>query len=228
MHEVNAGEFNKESFRKRIKELRGSSTQEQFAEMVGVGHQLISDYETGRTKPTTEILSKFVNNAKINLTWLFTGKGEKFIKNEFVLSDKLVKYDTGKYKRIPIIGNISCGEPIQNWYDNTEHYYNVSDVNHFNSPFILIAKGDSMRPYINPNDKLIIADEPDRVKNGCAVVVSFKTEPESYEGNVKLIKFLDNDMVMLYSINTKYEPFITNKKNIYHIFKLVRIIREVK
>jgi hypothetical protein len=33
---------------------------------------------------------------------------------------------------------------------------------------------------------------------------------------------------MLYSVNTKFDPVIVREKDIYKIFKLVRIIREVK
>ena len=80
----------KEIFKIRIKELRGSLTQKQFAYQLGIKHTLISDYETGRTKPTEEILKKFIENGKINLTWLLTGKGEKYISDLSydIISDK--------------------------------------------------------------------------------------------------------------------------------------------
>jgi phage repressor protein C with HTH and peptisase S24 domain len=85
-----------------------------------------------------------------------------------------------------------------------------------------------MRPYINPGDYLLCVDEPGKLKDGRAVVVNFKTIPETYMSNAKLIRYLDNDRIMFYSINTKYPPTIHKKTDIYKIYKVMRIIREVK
>jgi hypothetical protein len=60
------------------------------------------------------------------------------------------------------------------------------------------------------------------------VIVGFKTVPDSYQANAKLIKWLGKNQIMLYSINTKYEPQIYHLSEIANIFKLVRIIRDVK
>jgi len=220
-------EFNKNIFQKRIKELREGLTQKEFAQQIGISHTLISDYEKGRTKPTTEILDKFVNNAKVNLLWLFTGIGNKFISDNFIVKEKSQSYGT-KFKDVPLVGSVGCGMPLHSWNEYGNDFYSISNAGHLSNPFILKAKGDSMIPYINQNDLLLCSDEPQLIKNGRAVIVSFKTEPDTQESNAKLIKYLSNDLVMLYSVNTKYEPIIIEKKQIYHIYKLIRIIREVK
>lgn len=220
-------EFNKQTFQNRIKELRGDLTQKEFAKMIGIGYQLISDYETGRTQPSTEILDKFVNNAFVNLLWLFTGVGEKYIDKTFAVRDESITYNV-RTKEVPIVGSVGCGLPLHSWNEYGTEYYPINNVTHLNSPFILKAKGDSMIPFINPNDLLLCADEPHLIKNGRAVIVSFKTEPETSDGNAKLIKYLQNDLIMLYSVNTKHEPMIVNRKDIHHIYKLIRIIRDVR
>jgi hypothetical protein len=74
----------------------------------------------------------------------------------------------------------------------------------------------------------LCTDEPQKLKNGRAVIVNFKTIPETYSSNAKLINFLDDDRIMLYSINTKFPPVIYKKSDIYRIYKVVRIIRDVR
>lgn len=141
------------------------------------------------------------------------------------------KYGKTQFKNVmnvPIVGSVGCGTPLKEWENYGDEYIALPDVKHYAHPFILIARGDSMRPYINPGDKLLCVDEPRLIKDRKAVVVSFKTEPETMDGNVKLIKYLSDGMIMLYSVNTKFDPMIVNEKDIYKIFKLVRIIREVK
>jgi len=221
-------DFNKQTFQKRVKELREGLTQKEFAQRIGIGYQLISDYETGRTQPSTEILDKFVNNAHVNLIWLFTGIGNKYIDKSFkTVNETNVLYKT-KTREVPFVGSVGCGLPLHSWNEYGSEYYTVNDVSHLNNPFILRAKGDSMTPFINPNDLLLCSDEPHLIKNGRTVVVNFKTEPETSDGNAKLIKYLQNDLIMLYSVNTKHEPTIVKRSDIYHIYKLMKIIRDVK
>lgn len=67
------------SLPERIKFLRGSMTQKEFAQILGIGKSLISDYEVGRTKPTSEILAKMCELKNVNLNWLLSGKGQPYI-----------------------------------------------------------------------------------------------------------------------------------------------------
>ncbi len=85
-----------------------------------------------------------------------------------------------------------------------------------------------MSPFINPKDYLLCIDDSAKIKNKSAVVVSFKTEPENYEANAKLYYDLDDNHIMLYSINTKFPPTVHQKRDIAYVYKVIKIIRDVK
>lgn len=147
-------------------------------------------------------------------------------KNDYLIRDE--NYINKTFQKIPIVGTVGCGAALKNWENYGDTFLELPDTRHLKNPFIVIAKGDSMSPYINPNDKLLCSDAPELIKDKRAVIVCFKTEPETSDANAKLIKFLKHDMIMLYSVNTRYEPIICYKDEIYKIYKLMRIIREVK
>ena len=167
-------------------------------------------------------LVKMSEYFKVSLDWLMKGEGSlKKVEKEILEMGK-------KYKQVPVLGIAECGRPVSTWYGLGNKFVELSDVGHLHTPFILIAKGDSMRPYINPGDKLLCSNMPDRVKNGTAVVAVFQSPPDTYEANAKLIKFEKDGMVTLYSINTKFPPTLHRETELQKIFKVVRIIREVK
>lgn len=133
-----------------------------------------------------------------------------------------------KVKFLPIVGQVACGEPAITYYESGNKFLEVGDVSHLATPFILLTKGDSMSPYINPHDKLVCTIPSSKIKDGSAVVVSFKSMPDTYEANAKLIRFLKDEKILLYSINTKFPPMIYSQNEIYQIYKVVKIIRDVR
>ena len=208
-------------FSKRLNEFCKivSPTQVDFAEKLGMKPQSLQKYIKGQRLPLPDILDK-INGLGCNINWLLNGEGE-------MLKSKLIR--TSKTKLIPILAEVECGVPIYNQVTQEDLKYDeLSDVSHFVNPFIAVARGDSMRPYINPGDHLLCSDEPNKIKNGRAVVVNFKTSPETYSSNAKLINYLDDERIMLYSINTKFPPSVHRKSDIFRIYKVVRIIRDVK
>jgi phage repressor protein C with HTH and peptisase S24 domain len=214
--------MDKNSFSERLMEFCKvvSPTQVDFASKLGMKPQTLQKYIRGQRLPLPDILNK-ISNLGCNINWLLNGEGEMIKK-----SDKLPH---AKTKLIPVLGEVECGVPVYNQISSDSiKMSEMTDVNHFTNPFIAIARGESMRPYINPGDYLLCSDEPQKIKDGRAVVVNFKTIPETYSSNAKLIKFLDDDRIMLYSINTKFAPTVHRKSEIYKIFKVVRIIRDVR
>ena len=218
-----------DDFPKRLRKLRGNLSQRKFADLIGVTHQRVSDYEKGKVQPTLEFFELIEKNLKLNLNWLVNGKGEIYFENTSdVVKEPGSKYATGKTRDVPLVGEVECGIPLYSWNGFGKDYVPVADVSHFNTPFLLKAKGESMYPYIRPGDLLLCADEPQRIKDKSIVVVSFKTEPESAEANAKLISYPDKNRVMLYSINSNFKPSFHKLSEIYKIYKVVKIIREVK
>jgi phage repressor protein C with HTH and peptisase S24 domain len=179
----------------------------------------LQKYLNGERLPLPDMLEK-IGDMGCNINWLINGEGE-MLKNRISISSKS--------KRIPVLAEVDCGTPVYTQINNdTVKYIEITDINYYVNPFAVIARGDSMRPYINPGDMLVCSDEPHKIKDGRAVIVNMKTIPEHYLSNAKLIRFLDDDSVLLYSVTTKHPPMIVKKSDIYRIYKVVRIIREVK
>jgi len=159
---------------------------------------------------------------KVSLDWLMKGETmAQSVQREIADISK-------KLTQVPILGIVECGRPSSTWYEAGNKFIELNDISHLHTPFILVAKGESMSPYINAGDKILCADIPERIKNGVAVVVSFDSPPDTYEANAKLVKFEKDGIITLYSINTKYAPTIHRENEIKKIFKVVRIIRDVK
>ncbi len=66
----------------RIKLIRKklNLTQKEFGDLLGIPLTMVSKYETGTNKPSSDILSK-LGELKVNLNWLLTGEGEMFLPN---------------------------------------------------------------------------------------------------------------------------------------------------
>ena len=213
--------MDKKIFSKRLNDFCKtiSDTQVDFAKKLEMKPQSLQKYLKGQRLPLPEILSK-ISSLGCNLNWLLNGEGDMIKKT----ATKIFKT-----KPIPVVIEVECGVPMYNQINqNNMKYLELADVNHLINPFIAVARGDSMRPYINPGDYLLCTDEPQKLKNGRAVVVNFKTIPETYSANAKLINFLDDERIMLYSINTKFAPVIYKKSDIFRIYKVVKIIRDVR
>jgi hypothetical protein len=134
-----------------------------------------------------------------------------------------------KFRKVPLLGYAECGSSTAAWPDNASKVVEMSDVSVLVNPFILIAKGDSMRPYINPGDKLLCSEHQQKIKDNTAVVAVFKSMPDTFEANAKLIMWdRKNKLITLYSINTKYPPTNHHEDEFVKIYKVNRIIREVK
>ncbi len=201
-----------------------SPTQVDFANRISITPQALQKYLKSGRHPMPDVLIK-LNELGCNINWLLTGKGE------MITELKLFKPRT---KPVSIIGEVQCGIPIQTQMiaDDVKQM-DMFDVSGYDRPFIVIAKGDSMSPYINHGDLLLCAEDSGKaIKNGKAVVVNYKSEPENYTANAKLIKLNNkknlDDGIVLYSVNTKYQPSNHNKTEIFKIYPVMRIIREVR
>jgi SOS-response transcriptional repressor LexA len=209
----------------RLKQLREALrlNKNQLAMKLGIDNGNISRYESGKVKPNSdfyELLVKKFDN--VNLSWLISGEGEMFIQKVFAP-------DKNKMRSVPLYAYVYCGSPASQWdNDKVKDYLLLPSLTKYKEAFGLIAKGDSMSPYINPYDVLICVDKPDMVKDRTAVVCVFKSV-DTIEANAKLIKRNKKEgTVMLYSVNTKYEPEVYDEDEILKIYKVIKIIRDVK
>jgi transcriptional regulator with XRE-family HTH domain len=72
---------------KRIRIFLGFNLDE-FSQLLKISKPTLVRYESGERKPTTDFLSILINEYKVNVNWLLTGKGSIFLgKNSIVSED---------------------------------------------------------------------------------------------------------------------------------------------
>lgn len=207
----------------RIKILVEGKTLDEFASLISgdnftLDKSDLSKYIRGKVKPTTNFYTVLAKKLDVNLNWLLTGEGNVYTHEPMSNLSKL---------QIPIYGTVQCGQPVSRWEENgITGYVTYPNADKHKNSFALKTKGDSMSPYINEGDILICINGDTEIKDGNLVVVVFKTIG-SVEANAKLIKFLKDKTVMLYPINTKHEIQYYKQSDIYKIYKVVSIIRDV-
>lgn len=201
------------SIASQIKKLRNGRgwTQPQLADKLSVSKQTISNWETGIKVPRMGSLQKLADlfNVKIGeITNASIEYDDASILNKpsniiYPLSDSLQRV------RIPIIGEIACGNPITA-EENIEGYTEET----FEKPipsgtlFALRCKGHSMEPTIHDGSLVTIREQP-TVEDGEIAAVLVDGDNEA---TLKRVKH-QGDLIMLMPDNKEYDPIILDKNN---------------
>ncbi|MBQ9744499.1 MAG: LexA family transcriptional regulator [Clostridia bacterium] len=117
-----------------------------------------------------------------------------------------------KKKRLPVLGNIACGEPVFA-EESFDGYIEIEDC--INADFCLRAKGDSMIGARIMDGDIVIVKKQDMVRNGEIAVVLIDDE-----ATLKRAYFYpDKNKLVLNPENPKYEPlvYIGEELNSIHI-----------
>mgnify|MGYP004707927127 FL=1 len=125
--------------------------------------------------------------------------------------------------KIPLLGEIACGDPILA-EENIEEYID-EPVNYLPSGtcFYLRAKGDSMKPTIPNGSKVLIRLQEDVEDSEIAAVLM----TENNEATLKRIKRV-NGTIFLMPDNPDFDPIIVDKDNPAKILgKAVRVVTEL-
>ena len=201
------------SIASQIKKLRNGRgwTQPQLADKLSVSKQTISNWETGIKVPRMGSLQKLADlfNVKIGeITNASIEYNDASILNKpsniiYPLSDSLQRV------KIPIIGEIACGDPITA-EENIEGYTEET----FEKPipsgtlFALRCKGHSMEPTIHDGSLVTIREQP-TVEDGEIAAVLVDGDNEA---TLKRVKH-QGDLIMLMPDNKEYDPIILDKNN---------------
>ena len=201
------------SIASQIKKLRKSRgwTQPQLADQLSVSKQTISNWETEIKVPRMGSLQKLadlfnvrigeITNASIDDNDIF--KINKSTNVIYPLSDSLQRV------KIPIIGEIACGDPITA-EENIEGYTEET----FEKPipsgtlFALRCKGHSMEPTIHDGSLVTIREQP-TVEDGEIAAVLVDGDNEA---TLKRVKHQGN-LIMLMPDNKEFDPIILDKDN---------------
>lgn len=170
----------------------------------------LSQYVSGKVKPGQEKLSILGLALNVSEAWLMGYDvpitREPYDIDVVSLSNQFNNINQLHKKRIPMLGDIACGEPI--YADEKHESYVMADMD-VNADFCLTAKGDSMiNARINDGDIVFIKNQP-MVDNGeiAAVIID-------NEATLKRVYYYpEENKIILNPENSKYPPFVyTNEE----------------
>ncbi len=130
----------------------------------------------------------------------------------------------GKYKVLPVIGQIACGNPVFASEEDGGAVYTDADTD---ADFCLIARGDSMKDARINNGDTVFIKKTDSVNNGeiAAIIIDD-------EATLKRVYYYpESAKLMLISENSNYEPMVfsgTELEKIRIIGKAVAFKSEIR
>lgn len=179
-------------FNERLKTLRiqRKMTQSELAKKIYISQPAYSKYEVGTASPNPETLSKIADALDVSVDYLL-GSDSKPARPGYI--------------RIPVIGRVAAGIPI----DAIEDVIDWEDISTAAAGdgeyFGLQIKGHSMEPKISDGDVVIVRRQPD-VDSGDIAVVLVNGD----DATVKRIKKSPQGVTLIPS-NPAYEPmYYTN------------------
>lgn len=198
-------------------------TRYRLAQNIGITEQSISKNMSGKSSWGVESLLRISEYFNVSIEWLIYGKDTPAQSSNM----NLVKESDGI--EVPLYGMAICGLPSSDWSD-PKGFISVDFVRGLHNVFAVKATGMSMAQTIMPDDIVFAYRSQGKPKDKSIVLVSMKTVPDSKEGLIKRIKWLDKKQVMLYSDNSRnYDPMIINENEIYEIFAVHnQIIRQLR
>ncbi|MEK4889699.1 LexA family transcriptional regulator [Bacillus sp. FSL M7-0996] len=200
------------NIKKYLKE--NDMTQSELASQIGIARSTLSDYMNYRAKPSSGVLEKMaavfgVTKADIDTTY----KNKKAAIIDGVLqlvSEEGTKIDAGKIttshiaaaqlgllqtekmdkhfvNKIPVIGKIAAGTPIEAVQDIVDRIVPPYETNNTDELFGLVVNGESMNKVVPNGHYAVLKKQPD-VENGeiAAVIVN-----GHYATLKKVYKFTD-------------------------------------
>lgn len=164
-------------FNKQLRILRQESglSQQELADKIGVSKSSINMYERGEREPGLETLEAIADYFNVDMDFLL-GKADK--RNEYLENNSYIPNAKNilplpKFKKIPLIGTVACGEPILA-EENVEGYCNCPE--NIDADFCLRAKGDSMINARIFDGDILFVHKQDIVEDGEVAAVLIEDE----------------------------------------------------
>lgn len=178
------------------------------AKETGLSQQLFSNWKAGRNQPSRTTLRKIAEYFGVSVDYLVTGK------EPAASFDNVFPVRT---KKLPLIGEIACGEPI---YADEQHGEFVATDAGLEADFCLRAKGDSMIGARIHDGDVVFVSKQETVENGeiAAVVIDD-------EATLKRVYYYPDDAKLVLSPeNPKYAPLVYLGEELNHIRILGRAV----
>lgn len=144
----------------KLKEIRKKRnlSQAKLAHKLGVSRSAVSMWEIGASQPDNDTLIKLSQILNISLDELLENDSEKDF--SFFLPVQS--------KKVPLLGNIACGEPI---FANEEHGEFILTSDSLDVDFCLRAQGDSMIGARIYDGDIVFVHQQESVEDGEIAVV---------------------------------------------------------
>ncbi len=175
----------------------------ELAKKTGLSQARISQYINGVYTPKSKGTLIIAEALNVSETWLM-GLDVPMLKSHDQLSDDLSNFDNIlpiSKRKIPLLGEIACGEPVYAAEDREAYIVAGADLN---VDFALKCKGDSMiNARIHDGDIVFIRKQP-TVDNGdiAAVVIDDETTLK------RVMYYPDKGLLILKPENPKYDDMV--------------------
>lgn len=144
---------------KKIRDEHGLS-QMALAKKLNVAQSTVGMWESGRSKPEYEKLMQLCKLFDVSLDQLTGSNTQSTATNSIFTIDNLIPI---KIKKIPLLGNIACGQPILA-EENLDGFVNCPAE--IDADFALTCKGDSMINARIFNDDIVFIRQQDDIESG--------------------------------------------------------------
>ena len=159
-------------------------TQSDVANQIGITQTTYSRYESGARQPDIETLTRLANFYDVSVDQIL---GRSDPNEGHPLSDTVQER---KYKKFPVYGFIACGDPEDMTDYIVDEEYVDSSVYEGRDICLCICRGNSMAPYIEDGD-LVILDRNFDLVNGKIYAVQVNGEMATLKKVVKTDEGLD-------------------------------------
>lgn len=198
------------TYSERIRELRilHKMSQQDLADRLDVNKVTVSQYERGVRKPDLNVLATLCDIFNVSSDYLL---GVDDVTIRFVGKEGLQKLSSGRTKRIPVLGRVAAGIPIDaiedilDWEEIPEAMASTGEF------FGLKIKGDSMQPRIAEGDVVIVRSQPD-AESGDVVIVQVNGDTATCKRILK-----HETGISLISFNPMYPPIIFTNEQIVNL-----------
>lgn len=207
-----------------IKEYREENrlSMDEFAKSSGLSKGYISQLENNRNPKTGLPPTPSIQSIKKAADGMFMTFDELFSKLDDDMKVTVTPEKTKMAKkaiRIPVLGNVAAGVPIEAIEDVIDYEEISEELAHTGDFFALKIKGDSMEPEIKNGD-IVIVKSQESADSGDIVIALVNGDDATCK---RLVRYRDG--IRLMPINPSYEPMFYTTEEI--VEKPVNIIGKV-
>lgn len=179
----------------KVLRTRDRLTQADLAKRLGVAPTAVSAWERNANRPLMDKLSVLAEMFDVPLTHFFDNEE---IENLQPVGPQTV--------RIPVLGQIACGDPIHADENFSGYRYKSPDNLPSGTLYILEARGNSMEPTI-PNGAEVLIREQAHVENSEIAAVLVNGDSEA---TLKRIRY-QGETMMLMPDNPSHSPIVVSE-----------------